>query len=120
MVFKDKHASVIKINGSPLVYVEQNDAYNDLGASVFDADPEYPDNVNSLSDNSSDIPLGTVGTYTIVYTAVNDGAGNEPFNKTRSSISESSTVTPTVTYVMKQFGWNLIDLLLLFTLDLLT
>ena len=63
VVFVDKHVPVIKINGPPLVYVEQNGAYTDLGASVFDADPEYPDNVNSLSDNSSDIPLGTVGGY---------------------------------------------------------
>ena len=105
VVFVDKHVPVIKINGPPLVYVEQNGAYTELGASVFDTDPAYPDDANSLSDNSSNIPLDTIGTYTIVYTAVNDGAGNEPFSKTRIVSVESSTITANVSYVDTETIW---------------
>ena len=80
-VFVDKHVPVINIHGPHLVYVTQGESYVEPGVSVIDADPNYSD---ILSDTSSAITTNTVGTYTIVYTALADGAGNVPFTKTRT------------------------------------
>ena len=95
-VFVDKHVPVIKINGPPLVYVTQGDSYVDFGASVTDADPNYLDVTYS---NSSSISTTTVGTYTIEYYSDKDGAGNVPFNKTRTVSVQSSSLTADASYV---------------------
>ncbi|MDI1495715.1 MAG: FG-GAP repeat domain protein [Cenarchaeum symbiont of Oopsacas minuta] len=78
-VFVDKHVPVITINGSPGIYLYENEQYNDLGAIVTDDDPLY---VHTVSVDSSNVQ-NTVGTYTVEYTASADGAGNVPFTKTR-------------------------------------
>ena len=95
-VFVDKHVPVIKINGPPLVYVTEGDSYVDFGASVTDADPNYLDDPSS---NSSSISTATVGTYTIEYYSDEDGAGNIPFNKTRTVSVQSSSLTADASYV---------------------
>ena len=63
---------------------------------VTDADPNYLDVTYS---NSSSISTTTVGTYTIEYYSDKDGAGNVPFNKTRTVSVQSSSLTADASYV---------------------
>ena len=95
-VFVDKHIPVITINGSHLVYVTQGEVYTDLGANVHDTDPAYS---HTAASNSSTLSTSTVGTFKIEYTASADGAGNEPFNKFRTVVVQSSTLTVEADYI---------------------
>ena len=96
-VYVDKHVPVIRITGPHLVYVTQGETYTEFGASVTDTDPNYSD--GNLAIDSTSVDTNTLGTYTVVYTADADGAGNEPFSKTRTVSVERSSLSLEATYV---------------------
>ena len=96
-VYVDKHVPVIRINGPHLVYVTQGESYTEFGASVTDTDPIYSN--GNLAIDSTSVNTGTIGTYTVVYTADADGAGNEPFSKTRTVSVEKSSLSLEASYV---------------------
>ena len=67
-----------------------------MGANVHDTDPAYS---HTAASNSSTLSTSTVGTFKIEYTASADGAGNEPFNKFRTVVVQSSTLTVEADYI---------------------
>ena len=96
-VYVDKHVPVIRITGPHIVYVTQGESYTEFGASVTDTDPNYSN--GNLAIDSTSVDTNTIGTYTVEYTADADGAGNEPFSKTRMVSVESSSLSLEASYV---------------------
>ena len=64
---------------------------------MTDTDPIYSN--GNLAIDSTSVNTGTIGTYTVVYTADADGAGNEPFSKTRTVSVEKSSLSLEASYV---------------------
>jgi len=71
---RDTTKPVISINGGQSVTVELGGTYDELGATVSDNDPAY----DGTASASETVDAGTVGVYTVTYTAPADAAGNEP------------------------------------------
>ena len=95
-VFVDKRIPVITLNGPSGVFVTQGEFYTEFGASAIDGDPLYS---GTITDNSSSITTGIIGTYTVEYTAPDDGAGNAPFSKTRKVFVQDTSLTSSAKYI---------------------
>ncbi len=95
-VFVDKRIPVITLNGPFGVFVTQGESYTEFGASAIDGDPLYS---GTITDNSSSITTGTIGTFIVEYTAPNDGAGNVPFSKTRTVFVQDPSLTASAKHV---------------------
>ncbi|MBQ7240432.1 MAG: polysaccharide deacetylase [Bacilli bacterium] len=67
---------ILKLNGSPIYYIETNGTYNEKGVSVFDGDRELK-NYDVSVDNQVD--LTKEGTYEIKYTVDNHGVKTNIF-----------------------------------------
>ena len=81
-IFVDNTPPIIDLNGSDIVLVHTGSVYNDADVTVWDNDPGY---AGSVTSNAT--LLGTSdGTYTIVYSAPPDPAGNDAKNATRTII----------------------------------
>ena len=79
-IFIDTEKPTITLLGSPSITIPLNHNYTDDMANVTDNDPAYN---GILSLNASGVDTATAGTYTIVYSANADDAGNIPDNVTR-------------------------------------
>ena len=79
-IFIDTEKPKITLLGSPSITIPLNHNYTDDMANVTDNDPAYN---GILSLNASGVDTATADTYTIVYSANADDAGNIPDNVTR-------------------------------------
>ena len=89
-IFIDTEKPKITLLGSPSITVPINHNYTDDMANATDNDPAYNGNVSS---NVSGVNTTKIDTYTIVYSANADDAGNIPDNVTRTVIVSGFTLT---------------------------
>ena len=83
IIYEDKTAPIITLNGSDLVYVFIGDNYNELGVNATD-------NCDDLTDaviTEGNVNVNVAGTYDIVY-SVSDKAGNKASIKRTVIVSE--------------------------------
>jgi beta-glucanase (GH16 family) len=81
----DRTAPVITITGSNPLLVEFNGTFNAPSATSFDA---FDDATTNVTDITSNVDTGTIGTYTVIYSSA-DASGNEA-TKTLTVIVEPS------------------------------
>ena len=79
-IFIDTEKPTITLTGPTSLTVPINQNYADYMTNVTDNDPSYNETVLS---NVSEVNTSNAGSYTVVYSANADTAGNIPDNKTR-------------------------------------
>ncbi len=79
VVIQDTTAPVLSLLGAATVSVEVGDAYVDPGVSVTDAADAAP----AVTVDASNVDATTIGTYTVLYDAV-DASGNNAVQLTRT------------------------------------
>lgn len=84
IIYIDKEAPVITLNGNPIVYVFVGEDYKELGVSVTDNCDEGLENLVKIEGN---VNTNVVGSYEITYT-VSDKASNEASVKRTVIVSE--------------------------------
>ncbi len=92
----------LKLNGSPVYYIETNGSYNEKGVTVYDGNKEYKDYEVTTS---SDVDLSKEGTYEIIYTVDYYGVKTSIFrtihvyNKLETPTREKAEVGEKVVYL---------------------
>ena len=82
-IFIDTAKPVITLNGPANITIKRGMEYVDAGVMISDNDPAYN---GIISSNATSLDTNYGGTYTIVYSAPPDPAGNEAKNATRTVI----------------------------------
>ena len=82
-IFIDTAKPVITLNGPANITIKRGMEYVDAGVMISDNDPAYN---GIVSSNATSLDTNYGGTYTIVYSAPLDLAGNEAKNATRTVI----------------------------------
>ena len=82
-IFIDTAKPVITLNGPANITIKRGMEYVDAGVMISDNDPAYN---GIISSNVTSLDTNYDGTYTIVYSAPPDLAGNEAKNATRTVI----------------------------------
>ena len=88
VIYQDTTAPVIKLSGERKVYHERFGAYTDKGATA--------DTGESVTIDSSNVDVNTVGSYTVYYSAT-DASGNE--SNTYRRVIVRDTTGPVITLV---------------------
>ena len=82
-IFIDTAKPVITLNGPANITIKRGMEYVDAGVMISDNDPTYN---GIVSSNATSLDTNYDGTYTIVYSAPPDLAGNKAKNATRTII----------------------------------